>query len=98
MWSTMSLSFSAFTNRLYKHWNCLFEGEMWFPFLSSAVYLNVTNIETFDFGHDKFCIKWTPHRAATSYRIKLNPVDCKSLHEVTFTSTEVKQSCTGTQL
>lgn len=28
--------------------------------------------------HDKFCIKWTPHRAATSYRIKLNPVDRES--------------------
>lgn len=47
--------------------------------LSSAVYLNVTNIETFDIDHDKFCIKWTPHRAATSYRIKLNPMDRKSL-------------------
>lgn len=46
--------------------------------LSSAVYLNVTNIETFNVDHDKFCIKWTPHRSATSYRIKLNPVDCKS--------------------
>lgn len=45
---------------------------------SSAVYLNVTNIETFNVGHDKFCIKWTPHRAATSYRIKLNPADRES--------------------
>lgn len=46
--------------------------------LSSAVYLNVTNIETYNVDHDKFCIKWTPHRSATSYRIKLNPVDRKS--------------------
>lgn len=45
---------------------------------SSAVYLNVTNIETYNVDHDKFCIKWTAHRAATSYRIKLNPVDRKS--------------------
>lgn len=45
---------------------------------SSSVYLNVTNVETFGVEHDKFCIKWTPHRAATSYRIKLNPVDRKS--------------------
>lgn len=46
---------------------------------SSAVYLNVTNVETFGVEHDKFCIKWTPHRAATSYRIKLNPIDRKCL-------------------
>lgn len=45
---------------------------------SFSVYLNVTNVETFGVEHDKFCIKWTPHRAATSYRIKLNPVDRKS--------------------
>lgn len=45
---------------------------------SSLVYLNVTNVETFGVEHDKFCIKWTPHRAATSYRIKLNPVDRES--------------------
>lgn len=50
--------------------------ETFFVFCLS-VYLNVTNIETYNVGHDKFCIKWTPHRAATSYRIKLNPVDCK---------------------
>uniref|UniRef100_A0A7N6B6R2 Collagen alpha-1(XII) chain n=1 Tax=Anabas testudineus TaxID=64144 RepID=A0A7N6B6R2_ANATE len=51
----------------------------------TTLYLNVTNIKTFDIGHDKFCIKWTPHRAATSYRIKLNPVDPSSRgqHEIT---------------
>lgn len=42
------------------------------------MYLNVTNIETYKVDHDKFCIKWTPHRSATSYRIKLNPVNRKS--------------------
>uniref|UniRef100_A0A3B3WUP6 Collagen, type XII, alpha 1b n=1 Tax=Poecilia mexicana TaxID=48701 RepID=A0A3B3WUP6_9TELE len=41
----------------------------------TTLYLNITNIETYDVGHDSFCIKWSPHRAATSYRIKLNPVD-----------------------
>lgn len=46
--------------------------------LSSAVFLNVTNIESYNVDHDKFCIKWTPHRSATSYRIKLNPADRKS--------------------
>ncbi|XP_060947388.1 collagen alpha-1(XII) chain [Limanda limanda] len=51
----------------------------------TTLYLNVTNIETFNADHDKFCIKWTAHRAATSYRIKLNPVDpsSKGQHEIT---------------
>ncbi|XP_058469849.1 collagen alpha-1(XII) chain isoform X2 [Solea solea] len=40
--------------------------------------LNVSNIETYGVDHDKFCIKWAPHRAATSYRIRLNPVDPSS--------------------
>ncbi|TNN33319.1 Collagen alpha-1(XII) chain [Liparis tanakae] len=44
----------------------------------SSVYLNVTNIETYGADHDKFCIKWTSHRAATSYRIKLRPLDRES--------------------
>lgn len=44
----------------------------------STVYLNVTNIETYNIDYDKFCIKWSPHRAATSYRIKLHPLDRKS--------------------
>lgn len=44
----------------------------------APVYLNVTDIETYDIGHDKFCIKWSPHRAATSYRIKLHPQDRES--------------------
>ncbi|KAI4799831.1 hypothetical protein KUCAC02_016631, partial [Chaenocephalus aceratus] len=51
----------------------------------TTLYLNVTNIETFDADHDKFCIKWAPHRAATSYRIKLHPSDpsSKGQHEIT---------------
>ncbi|KAM9778880.1 collagen alpha-1(XII) chain-like isoform 3-T3 [Syngnathus typhle] len=40
--------------------------------------LNVTNIETYDVDHDRFCVKWTAHRAATSYRIRLNPLDPSS--------------------
>lgn len=42
------------------------------------MYLNVTNIETYKVEHDKFCIKWAPHRSATSYRIKLSPVNRES--------------------
>ncbi|KAM9355371.1 collagen alpha-1(XII) chain [Pholidichthys leucotaenia] len=41
----------------------------------TTLYLNVSNLESYNVGHDTFCIKWTAHRAATSYRIKLNPVD-----------------------
>nr|XP_020475118.1 collagen alpha-1(XII) chain-like [Monopterus albus] len=44
----------------------------------TTLFLNVTNVETYNIGHDKFCIKWSPHRAATSYRIKLNPADPSS--------------------
>ncbi|CAL1585760.1 unnamed protein product [Knipowitschia caucasica] len=43
--------------------------------------LNVTSIETYNVGHDAFCIKWAPHRAATSYRIRLDPTDPNSLGE-----------------
>ncbi|XP_034073276.1 LOW QUALITY PROTEIN: collagen alpha-1(XII) chain-like [Gymnodraco acuticeps] len=55
------------------------------PGQGTTLYLNVTNIETFDVDHDKFCIKWAPHRAATSYRIKLHPSDpsSKGQHEIT---------------
>ncbi|XP_068565200.1 collagen alpha-1(XII) chain [Cebidichthys violaceus] len=55
------------------------------PGQGTTLYLNVTNIETYDVDHDKFCIKWTSHRAATSYRIKLHPVDPSSRgqHEIT---------------
>lgn len=41
------------------------------------MYLNVTDLTTYNVAHDSFCIRWTPHRAATSYRLKVNPVDCK---------------------
>uniref|UniRef100_A0A8C9ZS57 Collagen alpha-1(XII) chain n=1 Tax=Sander lucioperca TaxID=283035 RepID=A0A8C9ZS57_SANLU len=54
------------------------------PGQGTTLYLNVTNIETFNVDHDKFCIKWTAHRAATSYRIKLNPADRnRGQHEIT---------------
>uniref|UniRef100_A0A8B9RIB8 Collagen, type XII, alpha 1b n=1 Tax=Astyanax mexicanus TaxID=7994 RepID=A0A8B9RIB8_ASTMX len=56
----------------------------------TTLYLNVTNLESYDVGHDKFCIKWTPHRAATSYRIKLNPLDpaAKGQQEITITAAQ----------
>uniref|UniRef100_A0A8C7UTT9 Collagen, type XII, alpha 1b n=1 Tax=Oncorhynchus mykiss TaxID=8022 RepID=A0A8C7UTT9_ONCMY len=56
----------------------------------TTLYLNVTNIETYNVGFDKFCIKWSPHRAATSYRIKLNPLDpsSKGQQEITITAAQ----------
>uniref|UniRef100_A0A7N8WLF5 Collagen, type XII, alpha 1a n=1 Tax=Mastacembelus armatus TaxID=205130 RepID=A0A7N8WLF5_9TELE len=33
-----------------------------------TVYLNVTDLTTYNVGYDSFCIRWAPHRAATSYR------------------------------
>uniref|UniRef100_A0A8C2CLA4 Collagen alpha-1(XII) chain n=1 Tax=Cyprinus carpio TaxID=7962 RepID=A0A8C2CLA4_CYPCA len=50
----------------------------------TTLYLNVTNLETYDVGYDRFCVRWTPHRAATSYRIKLNPLDRQQ--EITITA------------
>uniref|UniRef100_A0A672SD46 Collagen alpha-1(XII) chain n=1 Tax=Sinocyclocheilus grahami TaxID=75366 RepID=A0A672SD46_SINGR len=50
----------------------------------TTLYLNVTNLETYNVGYDRFCIKWAPHRAATSYRIKLNPLDRQQ--EITITA------------
>lgn len=44
-------------------------------FFSSVVYLNVTDLKTYQVGWDTFCVKWSPHRAATSYRLKLSPAD-----------------------
>ncbi|XP_030299858.1 collagen alpha-1(XII) chain isoform X4 [Sparus aurata] len=41
----------------------------------TTLYLNVTDLNTYNVGYDKFCIRWAPHRAATSYRLKVNPFD-----------------------
>ncbi|TTT46706.1 Collagen alpha-1(XII) chain [Bagarius yarrelli] len=56
----------------------------------TTLYLNVTNLETYNVGYDSFCVKWTPHRGATSYRIKLNPLDpsAKGQQEITITAAQ----------
>ncbi|KAG7465749.1 hypothetical protein MATL_G00156840 [Megalops atlanticus] len=56
----------------------------------TTLYLNVTDLVTYNVGYDTFCIRWTPHRAATSYRIKLNPFDPSSSgqQEITITGAE----------
>lgn len=43
------------------------------------MYLNVTDLTTYNVDHDSFCIRWTPHRAATSYRLRANPLDRECL-------------------
>uniref|UniRef100_A0A8C5FWC9 Collagen type XII alpha 1 chain n=1 Tax=Gadus morhua TaxID=8049 RepID=A0A8C5FWC9_GADMO len=40
-----------------------------------SVYLNVTDLTTYNVGYDSFCIRWAPHRAATSYRLEVKPFD-----------------------
>lgn len=46
------------------------------------MYLNVTDLTTYNVGYESYCIRWTPHRAATSYRLKVNPVDGKSFNQL----------------
>ncbi|XP_047466383.1 collagen alpha-1(XII) chain isoform X2 [Mugil cephalus] len=41
----------------------------------TTLYLNVTDLNTYQVSYDSFCIRWAPHRAATSYRLKVNPFD-----------------------
>ncbi|XP_063040582.1 collagen alpha-1(XII) chain isoform X2 [Engraulis encrasicolus] len=60
------------------------------PGQGTTLYLNVTDLNTYNVGYDSFCIKWTPHRAATSYRLKVNPFDPANsgAQEVTITAAE----------
>uniref|UniRef100_A0A8C7K2X2 Collagen alpha-1(XII) chain n=1 Tax=Oncorhynchus kisutch TaxID=8019 RepID=A0A8C7K2X2_ONCKI len=51
----------------------------------TTLYLNITDLTTYNVGYDTFCMRWTPHRAATSYRLKLNPFDSQ---ETTITGSE----------
>uniref|UniRef100_A0A6Q2XZ99 Collagen alpha-1(XII) chain n=1 Tax=Esox lucius TaxID=8010 RepID=A0A6Q2XZ99_ESOLU len=59
----------------------------------TTLYLNVTNIDTYNVGFDKFCVRWSPHRAATSYRIKLNPLDRQQ--EITITAGQSQYCFSG---
>uniref|UniRef100_A0A8C7T5B9 Collagen type XII alpha 1 chain n=1 Tax=Oncorhynchus mykiss TaxID=8022 RepID=A0A8C7T5B9_ONCMY len=51
----------------------------------TTLYLNITDLTTYNVGYDTFCMRWTPHRAATSYRLKLNPFNRQ---ETTITGSE----------
>lgn len=56
----------------------------------TTLYLNVTDLTSYNVGYDSFCIRWTPHRAATSYRLKVNPFNPshRGAQEVTITAAE----------
>uniref|UniRef100_A0A672IQ08 Collagen alpha-1(XII) chain n=1 Tax=Salarias fasciatus TaxID=181472 RepID=A0A672IQ08_SALFA len=45
----------------------------------TTLYLNVTDLTTYNVGYESFCIRWAPHRAATSYRLKANPFDTQEI-------------------
>ncbi|KAM7403882.1 hypothetical protein PAMA_004351 [Pampus argenteus] len=56
----------------------------------TTLYLNVTGLTTYNVGYDSFCIRWAPHRAATSYRLKIFPFDTSKsgAQEITVTGSE----------
>ncbi|XP_017269709.1 collagen alpha-1(XII) chain isoform X2 [Kryptolebias marmoratus] len=56
----------------------------------TTLYLNVTDLATYNVGFDSFCLRWAPHRAATSYRLKVNPFDIskRGAQEVTVRGSE----------
>uniref|UniRef100_A0A7N5ZTQ2 Collagen alpha-1(XII) chain n=1 Tax=Anabas testudineus TaxID=64144 RepID=A0A7N5ZTQ2_ANATE len=53
----------------------------------TTLYLNVTDLTTYNVKYDSFCIRWAPHRAATSYRLKVNPFD-SGAQEITVRGSE----------
>ncbi|XP_075454120.1 collagen alpha-1(XII) chain isoform X2 [Ascaphus truei] len=61
----------------------------------TTLYLNVTDLTSYQVAWDSFCIRWTPHRSATSYRIKLNPVDGSRGQEITVTGSESSHCFNG---
>uniref|UniRef100_A0A4W6E6A1 Collagen type XII alpha 1 chain n=1 Tax=Lates calcarifer TaxID=8187 RepID=A0A4W6E6A1_LATCA len=56
----------------------------------TTLYLNVTDLTTYNVGYDSFCLRWAPHRAATSYRLKVNPFDSskRGAQEITVRGSE----------
>ncbi|XP_053488110.1 collagen alpha-1(XII) chain isoform X1 [Ictalurus furcatus] len=62
-----------------------------------TLYLNVTDLTTYNVGYDSFCLRWSPHRAATSYRIKINPFDSsnRGAQEVTVTAAQTQYCFDG---
>ncbi|XP_077162695.1 collagen alpha-1(XII) chain isoform X2 [Paroedura picta] len=61
----------------------------------TTLYLNVSDLTSYNVGWDTFCIKWAAHRSATSYRLKLNPLDGSRGQEITVRGTETSHCFTG---
>uniref|UniRef100_A0A8C5SF87 Collagen type XII alpha 1 chain n=1 Tax=Laticauda laticaudata TaxID=8630 RepID=A0A8C5SF87_LATLA len=61
----------------------------------TTLYLNVTDLTSYNVGWDTFCIKWSAHRSATSYRLKLNPADGSRGQEITVRGSETSHCFTG---
>uniref|UniRef100_A0A8D3CW85 Collagen type XII alpha 1 chain n=1 Tax=Scophthalmus maximus TaxID=52904 RepID=A0A8D3CW85_SCOMX len=63
----------------------------------TTLYLNVTDLTTYNVGYDSFCIRWAPHRAATSYRLKVNPFDTskRGAQEITVRGSESSHCFNG---
>ncbi|OXB61233.1 hypothetical protein ASZ78_006533, partial [Callipepla squamata] len=61
----------------------------------TTLYLNVTDLTTYKIGWDTFCIRWSAHRSATSYRLKLNPADGSRGQEITVRGSETSHCFTG---
>uniref|UniRef100_A0A8C3IIX7 Collagen alpha-1(XII) chain n=1 Tax=Chrysemys picta bellii TaxID=8478 RepID=A0A8C3IIX7_CHRPI len=61
----------------------------------TTLYLNVTDLTSYKVGWDTFCIRWSPHRSASSYRLKLNPADGSRGQEITVRGTETSHCFTG---
>ncbi|XP_056421865.1 collagen alpha-1(XII) chain isoform X3 [Hyla sarda] len=61
----------------------------------TTLYLNVTDLSSYQVSWDSFCVRWSPHRAATSYRVKLTPVDGSRGQEITVPGSESSNCFTG---
>ncbi|XP_039202568.1 collagen alpha-1(XII) chain isoform X3 [Crotalus tigris] len=61
----------------------------------TTLYLNVTDLTSYNVGWDTFCIKWSAHRSASSYRLKLNPADGSRGQEITVRGSETSHCFTG---
>ncbi|XP_048083246.1 collagen alpha-1(XII) chain isoform X1 [Alosa alosa] len=74
--------------KLYAQYDAGLSGVL--PGQGTTLYLNVTDLTTYNVGYDSYCVKWTPHRAATSYRLKINPFEPANsgAQEVTITAAE----------
>ncbi|XP_062981009.1 collagen alpha-1(XII) chain isoform X2 [Elgaria multicarinata webbii] len=63
--------------------------------IGTTLYLNVTDLTSYNVGWDTFCVRWAAHRSASSYRLKLFPADGSRGQEITVRGTETSHCFTG---